>query len=255
MARSKPSPDAAPAPAKPRRGRGASKAAKPGGAGKQGRLKQIRAVYRMTTTADPASRWWLLLALLVPVAVGVVTGVLSGHWIYFPLIGLLLGVLAATIVLARRAERAAFSQIVGRPGAAGAALSTLRRGWNVDQQPVAINPRTQDMVFRAIGRPGVVLVAEGPRERVRRLVEDEQRKTARLVPNVEIHTFYAGDGEGQVPLRSLNRKVTKLRPKLTNQEVAHVGKRLRALGGVRPPLPKGIDPMRARPDRKAARGR
>ena len=125
----------------------------------------------------------------------------------------------------------------------------------VAQQPVAINPRTQDMVFRAVGRPGVVLVAEGPLPRVRRLVEDERKRMARLLPNVEVHTFFAGDGEGQVPLRSLNRKVTRLRPKLTKQEAEQVGKRLRAMGAIKPPIPKGVDPMRARPDRKAARGR
>ena len=253
MARTKSSPEAAP-PAKPsrwRRARGSSPA--PGR--RQGRLKQIRAVYKMTTKADPASRWWLLLALGLPLAVGVVTGILSGHWIYFPLLGLMVGLLAATIVLARRAEKAAFSQIEGQPGAAGAALSTLRRGWSFEQEPVAMNPRTRDLVFRAVGRPGVVLVAEGPVTRVRRLVEDERRKINRLVPNVEVHTFFAGDGEDQVPLRKLNRTVTKLRPKLTKQEVDQVVKRLRAMGAVKPPIPKGVDPMRARPDRKAARGR
>ena len=42
---------------------------------------------------------------------------------------------------------------------------------------------------------------------------------------------------------------------LTKDEVATVQKRLKALGGIRPPVPKGIDPMRARPDRRAMRGR
>ena len=45
------------------------------------------------------------------------------------------------------------------------------------------------------------------------------------------------------------------RPKLTKQEVAEVNKRLTALGGVKLPVPKGVDPMRARPDRKGMRGR
>ncbi|GAB7191252.1 DUF4191 domain-containing protein [Kineococcus sp. NUM-3379] len=253
MASAKPAPDPAPTakPSRWRRGRGSS----PARPRKQGRLKQMLAVYRMTVKQDPASRWWVLLALGLPVLLGVVIGVTSGHWIYWPLIGVMIGVLAGMIVLARRAERAAFGQIAGRQGASGAALSTLRRGWTVEKEPVAINPRTQDLVFRAVGRPGVVLVAEGPLTRVRRLVEDERKKMARLVPNVEVHTFYAGEGEGQVPLRSLNRKITRLRPKLTKQEVEQVTKRLRALGAVKPPIPKGVDPMRVRPDRKASRGR
>ena len=38
-------------------------------------------------------------------------------------------------------------------------------------------------------------------------------------------------------------------------EVGEVTKRLRALGGVRLPVPKGIDPYRVRPDRKGMKGR
>ena len=46
-----------------------------------------------------------------------------------------------------------------------------------------------------------------------------------------------------------------MRATLTKEEVVTVNKRLRALGGVKLPVPQGIDPMRARPDRKAMRGR
>ena len=56
-------------------------------------------------------------------------------------------------------------------------------------------------------------------------------------------------------LRKLANTVRKLRPKLTKQEVSEVDKRLTSLGGVRLPIPKGIDPTRARPDRKGMRGR
>ena len=42
---------------------------------------------------------------------------------------------------------------------------------------------------------------------------------------------------------------------LTKLEADQVKKRLKALGGARLPIPKGVDPMRARPDRKAMRGR
>ena len=38
-------------------------------------------------------------------------------------------------------------------------------------------------------------------------------------------------------------------------EVAAVNKRLKAMGGLRPPLPAGVDPNRVRMDRKAMRGR
>ncbi|GMA89001.1 hypothetical protein GCM10025868_42510 [Angustibacter aerolatus] len=46
-----------------------------------------------------------------------------------------------------------------------------------------------------------------------------------------------------------------MRPTLSKAEVVAVHKRLRALGAQRLPVPKGIDPMRARPDRRGMRGR
>ena len=36
---------------------------------------------------------------------------------------------------------------------------------------------------------------------------------------------------------------------------AAVANRLRAIGGAKLPVPKGVDPMRARPDRKALKGK
>jgi hypothetical protein len=222
---------------------------------KQGRLSQLRAVFSMTRRSDPAAVWWMLLAFVVTVAVAFGIGFLIGHPIYVTIIGVMLGALLAVAILARRAEGAAYAQLAGQPGAAGAALQGLRRGWNVEQQPVAIDPRTQDMVFRAIGRPGVVLVTEGQVPRVNRLADKEQKRLSKVVPNVPIFVVNTGDGENQVPLRKVSRTLTKMRPALTKDEVSAVAKRLTALGGAKLPIPKGVDPMRARPDRKATRGR
>ena len=157
--------------------------------------------------------------------------------------------------MARRAEKAAYRRIAGQPGAALAALQNLRRGWTVEQEPVAVDPRTQDLVFRAVGRPGVVLITEGPLPRVARLVENERKRTTRILPDVQVIVIHSGDGEGQVPLRKLSTTLARKRAVLTKDEVSKVAKRLKALGSARPPIPKGIDPFRARPDRKAARGR
>ena len=167
-----------------------------------------------------------------------------------------MAVLVALIIMARRAERAAFAQLAGQPGATGAALQNLRRGWTVEETPVAVDPRTQDMVFRAVGRPGVVLVTEGPLPRVAKLAEQQSRHVKRVLgEGVPVITLHAGDGEGQVPLRKLSRVLTRRRPSLTKGQVGEVSKRLKALGGVKIPVPKGIDPTRTRPDRKAMRGR
>lgn len=221
---------------------------------KPSRLKQINEVFQMTRRHDPMVVWLMLLSFLGVVAVSFLVGYLLENWITGLIIGIPLGLLAATLILSRRAERAAFAQIENQPGASGAALGTLKRGWITEDQPVAVNPRTQDAVFRAIGRPGVVLVSEGPTHRVRPLVEAERKRLARILPNVTVHVIESGRGEGQVPISQVAKKMNKLDKELTKLEVSAVSKRISSLGN-RLPIPKGIDPYKARPDRKAARGR
>ena len=221
---------------------------------KPSRLKQINEVFQMTRRHDPMVVWLMLLSFLGVVAVSFLVGYLLENWITGLIIGIPLGLLAATLILSRRAERAAFAQIENQPGASGAALGTLKRGWITEDQPVAVNPRTQDAVFRAIGRPGVVLVSEGPTHRVRPLVDAERKRLARILPNVTVHVIETGRGEGQVPISQVAKKMNKLDKELTKLEVSAVSKRISSLGN-RLPIPKGIDPYKARPDRKAARGR
>ena len=231
---------------------------------KQGRFAQIRQVYTASRKADPTIPWWMLLAFLAVIAVGVSIGALLGHWKYALFLSVPVGLLAATLVLSRKAERAAYRSLEGQPGAAGAALGALRRGWFFDQQPVAVDgargTRPEDVagaafVFRALGRPGIVLIGEGPDARRTRLLTQERKKVERVAPGVPVTSIVVGDGADQVPIRKLGSKITRMKPVLTKEEVSAVNKRLKSLGGLRPPIPAGMDPMKARPDRKAMRGR
>ena len=77
----------------------------------------------------------------------------------------------------------------------------------------------------------------------------------RVAPGVPVRTLVVGDGADQLPARKLSSTMTKMKPALTKEEVSAVNKRLKALGGLRPPIPAGMDPMKARVDRKAMRGR
>lgn len=220
-----------------------------------GRIKQLLEVFNVTRKADPVLPWWMLLAFLVPVLVGVLVAVLIAGGNVFTivvwlLLGIVTGVLAALIVMNRRAERAAYARIEGQPGAVGAVLrATLRRGWRGSEVPVAVNPRTKDAVYRAIGRPGVVLLAEGPKGRTQRLVDEERRKVSRVAPNVPVSVLRIGQDEGSIRLGQINRSLGKLKGKLTRAEVVAVSNRLDSLGGG-VPLPKGIDPTRLRPARR-----
>jgi hypothetical protein len=176
----------------------------------------------------------------VTFAVVLAIGFLVGHPIYAGLMGLMLALLAATIIFGRRAEKAAYSQVEGQPGAAAAALNMMRRGWTVT--PGVAVSRNQDLVHRAVGRPGVVLVGEGSPRGVGNLLAAEKKKVTRFVPDVPVYEVQAGDEEGQVPLRKLNRHLGKLPRNLKKAQVIEVSRRLKALGAMNLPIPKGPMP-------------
>lgn len=216
---------------------------------------QVFEAYQMTRQQDPAVTWWILGVMLCIVGLSVIVGLVWIPLWYALVLGIPMAVLGGMFVLARRAEAAAYARIEGQPGAAMAALKTIRRGWTFIEEPVAVDPRTHDCVFRGVGRPGVLLVTEGPATRVKRMVEAERKRCARILPEVPIHVIEVGNDPGQIRLTKLTKNVRKLKPKLNKHEVSVVIKRLNALGSAKLPIPKGIDPSRARPDRKGMRGR
>lgn len=212
--------------------------------GKPGRLKQIRETYQLTKRSDP--RIGLILAgIFVGVlAVFVAVGFAFGFLLFAIPLGIAAALLTVTIVFGRRAERSAYSQIEGQPGAAAAVLKSLRSGWFVTPA-IAIN-KHQDCVHRVIGRPGVILVSEGPSSRVNQMLANERKRTARYVPEIEIIEIQSGNDEGQVPLPKLNRKLTKQKRNYKPAQVTEVRKRLEALAAQPMSAPKGPTPKSAR---------
>ncbi|MEU0218807.1 DUF4191 domain-containing protein [Streptomyces sp. NPDC006265] len=207
-----------------------------------GRLKQIALTYKMTRKADKKIGLVLAAVGIVTFGVFLAIGFLIGHPIYLGILGLLLAFLASAIVFGRRAERAAFGQMEGQPGAAAAVLDNIGRGWTT-APAVAMN-RNQDVVHRAVGKAGIVLVAEGNPNRVKTLLAAEKRKMNRIVADVPVHDLVVGTGEGQVELKKLRTTMLKLPRVLTGPQVTATNDRLRALGDLMSnmPLPKGPMP-------------
>jgi len=219
---------------------------------KPSRTGQIRAAYKMTRKVDPMVGWVTLAAGFLVFAVFLAVGLVIGHPIYLGLIGLMLAVLAATVVFGKRAEKAAFSQVDGQPGAAAAALNMLRKGWTVT--PAVAVTKNQDIVHRAVGRAGVVLIGEGSPQRVNSLLAIEKRKVARFVPEVPVYDIQAGNYDGQIPLRKLNNHLMKLPRNLKNPQIIEVNRRLKALGTMNLPIPKGPMPKGMRMPKGGPRG-
>jgi hypothetical protein len=212
-------------------------------------------VFQMTRRYDKLAIWFLLLAFLGPVLIGLLLAfILSGEqvlgFVLYIVAGVLGGMLAFLIVLGRRAERAAYGQIEGQPGAVGAVLkSSLRRGWTASEMPIAVSPKTQDAVYRAVGRGGVALIGEGPRSRTQPMLEGERRNITRILPNVPVTFLYVGPDADSVPLHKLPVKLRSIKSVLRKPEILAVSNRLNSLGRNGLPIPKGMDPSKVRSPR------
>ncbi len=227
---------------------------------KMSRRAQFVETYRMAKRSDPRLGLWLLGSFVVGAALGfVVFWLLPGDGLLGTILSivaaLLLGTLLAMIVFGRRAQRAAYTQMEGQPGAAAAALRMLRRGWT--SEPVIAFNKQQDVVHRVVGPPGIVLVGEGNPNRLRQLMTAERRKHERVAADVPIHEVMCGNGEGQVPLPKLVRHVQKLGRQVKPAEMTDILNRLKALDANRSniPLPKGPVPTNMKGLRQNMRGR
>jgi hypothetical protein len=176
-------------------------------------------------------------------AVLVVVGLLTDLAAFLIPLGVLLGLLVALILFGRYSQAAQFSAIEGQPGAAAAILQNMRGNWTVT--PGIAGNRNMDMVHRAVGRPGVILIGEGSPKGLASLLAAEKKRVARVAYEVPVFEFQIGNGEGQVPISKLQRKIMRLPRQLKPAAVSDVNHRLKAL---QPTLqaPKGPIPRNVR---------
>ena len=189
----------------------------------------------------------VVLSALVLFFLGKIWG---GEWWMLPL-GVLVGVMLAMTIFSRRIQNTVYGKAEGQPGAAAWALDQLRSGWRVNQAVAATT--NFDAVHRVVGRCGIVLVGEGQPHRLKPLMMQEKKKVARVVGDTPIYELIVGDDEGttpeQVPLRKLNRRLTRYPMNISRQKVDALDTRLRALStktGVQNQMPKGPVPQGAK---------
>jgi hypothetical protein len=212
------------------------------------RLKQIGMVFSFTAKRD---KWFAPLvaaAVLIPLALTVVA-VITWGWLWLP-VGILLTLLAVLIVLNLRSNAAMMTAAEGQPGAAAQLVENMRGDWRVT---TAVSSTTQmDMVHLVLGRPGVILLAEGNPQRVRSLLGQEKRRLAKVIGNAPMYDYIVGTGEDELSIRKLRTTLMRLPRNLTGKDVNALDKRLTALSA-RPNLPKGAIPKNMRPPKGAFR--
>ena len=213
------------------------------------RLKQIGQVFSFTAKQD---KWFVPLviaAVAIPVALTVLVVLLGWGLLWIP-VGILLTMLAVLIVLNLRSNTAMMNVAEGQPGAAASLMENMRGDWRV--RPAASSTTQFDMVHVVIGRPGVILLAEGDPQRVRGLLGQEKKRLSKVIGNAPLYDYVIGTDEGQLPVRKLRTTMMRLPRNLTGKDVNALDKRLGALMA-RPQMPKGAIPKNMRPPKGAFR--
>jgi hypothetical protein len=124
---------------------------------------------------------------------------------------------------------------------------SIRRGF-LTTPAVNVN-RDQDMVHRVSARAGIILVGEGGYG-VKSLLQDEKRKMERFLSGVPVTEIVVGSAQGQVSIRKLQKHLKKLPKKLSTVQLREVRARLKSVGGLNLPMPKGPMPTNLKMPRR-----
>ena len=206
------------------------------------RFQTFRDAYKVTKQVKPWITAALIGTFLVTWAIGIGIGVSLNHPFYFGFIFFPVALLATMLLFTRQAGTAAYSAIEGQIGAGASVLMAIRKGWTTT--PAVAVSRNQDMVHRSVGRAGIVISGEGSNS-VRQMMSDERKKAERFTPGVPVTEILIGNEAGRVPIRKLQKQMRRLPKKLTPHQMREVRARLKAVGGMSMPIPKGPMPTRA----------
>jgi hypothetical protein len=214
---------------------------------KQSQLAVVKDAYKLVKKNSPFAVVWCLVIFVLVLTFGIIIGSNLGHPIYAGFITLPVAFLAAFFLFTRYANTAAFASIQGQLGAGASVLMSIKRGF-VTTPAVNVN-RDQDMVHRVSGKAGIILVGEGGFG-VKSLMQDEKRKMERFLSGVPVTEVIVGENSGQVSIKKLHKHLKKLPKKLNTAQLREVRARLRSVGGLNLPMPKGPMPTNVRMPRR-----
>ena len=251
---------------------------------KRGMFEQIVTIYKFTAAEDKALPWITGAVFAAPIVVGIICGIVFHwgwvSWITLMILAVMIGLLLFTIVLTRRADNVGYKQMEGKSGAAISILGNMKRaGFDFPQEPVWIDPKTKDAIWRGTSMNGIYLIGEGEYGRVMKAMDRQERdiKGVTAGSSIPVYRIAVGHGPKQVPLTKLrstviksksyepthhkNALIAKIHPRrrflLTKAEMETLNDRLRTLQAKKGyAIPKGMDPNRPQKiSRRAMRGR
>ena len=207
---------------------------------KQSTIKQIIQIYKYTAKEDKALPWLEAGAFLLPVVVMIIIGLIAA-----------IGVLS----------------------------NMQKAGFDFPQEPVWIDPKTKDAIWRGTSMNGIYLIGEGEYGRIMKAMDRQEHdiKGVTAGSSIPVYRISVGHGPKQVPLDKLRSTVTKsksyeptnhknaliakIHPRrrflLTKAEMETLNDRLRTLQAKKGyAIPKGMDPNHPQKiSRRAMRGR
>jgi len=205
------------------------------------RFQTFRDAYAVTKQVKPWISIALIAVFLVTWAIGIGIGIAIGQPVYLGFVFLPIALLAAMLLFTRQAGSAAYVSIEGQIGAGASVLMAIRKGWTTT--PAVAVSRNQDMVHRSVGRAGIVISGEGS-DSVRQMMSNERKKAERFAPGVPVIEILIGNEENRTPIRKLQKQMRRLPKKLSAHQMREVRARLKAVGGMSMPIPKGPMPTR-----------
>ena len=209
---------------------------------KKQRFQTFRDAYKVTKQVKPWIPFALIGIFLASWSIGIGIGFALNEVAYWAFVFFPLALLLTLFFFTRQAGTAAYASIEGQIGAGASVLMAIRKGWTTT--PAVAVSKNQDMVHRSVGRAGIVLTGEGTNA-VRQMIADERKKAERFAPGVPVTEFLVGNEDGRIPIRKLQKQMRRLPKKLTAHQMREVRARLKAVGGMSMPIPKGPMPTRA----------
>ncbi len=221
-----------------------------------GRGRQFAETYKVTARYDKPLPWILLGAGLGVFAILLIIGFLLKAPLIWGVLGLSAGLLAAMGLFVLRAKKAAYRRFEGQAGSAEVALQMLGKKWKYTPVITASRNRDSvDVIHRALGPGGLVLIGEGDARALKAQLASEKRKHEQVAYGVAVQVVQMGKGGGQIPLDKLTSHLKKLPKQLAPAKIDEVAARLRALDAMRPKMPVPKGPQSTKGARQAMRGR
>ncbi|MGL4831482.1 MAG: DUF4191 domain-containing protein, partial [Propionibacteriaceae bacterium] len=225
--------------------------------------RQIKETYKATVEADPGAKPLLWASTLGPILGMIALGIVlmltvHMHWLWLIVLvtlGAMLALVIGSRILMSRAKAASFKRYDGQAGSGELALRMLDTKKWYTETGIAFT-KNQDMVHRALGPGGLILIGEGEPGRLKSLLATEAKRHEAALYSIKPQIISIGKGAGQIPLDQVAKHISKLPKTLTPGQIDEANKRLKALDSVRQrvPMPKGPMPTRTG-SRSAMRGR